>query len=229
VAAVHRYPNFLQVAVTAPKNYNEFSAGQYCPESYLVNGAYAFGNSGFAVKVDYRQDAYVTNDNFVDTSGNHFTRFETIDGGIAFTPVFLARQSSLDGRLEYRVAEPRVYIGAGYLQTADNYGYPHLSGLGFGVEKLPDLRSGLSLAGSAFFYPNATGNYTVAGPTSPNFGRTFRQAYDILKFDVGLALDFGHSPVYIQGGFSGDHYIAKQNAPIGQTHDGPYAGLGLKF
>jgi len=228
VAAAQRYPNFLQVSIGAPKDYNEFSAGQDC-DSYLLNGAYAFGNSGLAVKVDYRQDAYVTSNNLVDTNGNHFTRFATIDGGTAFTPVFLARQSSLDGRLEYRVAEPRIYLGVAYLQTANNYGYPQLNGFGFGVEKLPDLRPGFSFTGSAFYFPVASGNYTVTNPASPNAGRAFQQQYQIVKFDVGLALVLGHSPVYLQGGFTGDHYTAKRNAPIGQTHDGPYVGLGVKF
>ena len=64
-AAAQRYPNFLQVAIGAPQNYNEFSAGQEC-DSYLLNAGYAFGNSGFAVKADYRQDAYVTSDNLLD-------------------------------------------------------------------------------------------------------------------------------------------------------------------
>jgi hypothetical protein len=42
-------------------------------------------------------------------------------------------------------------------------------------------------------------------------------------------LVFAHSPLYLQGGISGDRYGAKQNAPIGQTHDGPYLGLGVRI
>jgi len=45
----------------------------------------------------------------------------------------------------------------------------------------------------------------------------------------GLALDFGDFPVYLYGGFSGDRYTTKQNAPIDQTHSGPYIGLGVRF
>jgi hypothetical protein len=181
-----------------------------------------------AVKVDYRQDAYVTSDN-LDTLGNHYTRFATIDGGVALTPVFLARQSTLDARLEYQVAAPRIYVGVSYLTASNNYGYPQLNGVGAGVEKLPDLRSGINFFGSAFYYPTASGNYTVADPTSSNFGKTYQQQYQMLKYDVGLSLVAARFPVYLYGGFSGDRYIAKQNAPIGQTHDGPYLGLGVKF
>jgi len=220
---------FVQAAFTAPKNYNEISAGEFCPKSYLVSGAYVFSGSPFAVKIDYRLDSYVTSDNLTDRLGNHYTQFATIDGGVAFTPVFLARQSSLDARLEYQVVAPRIYVGVGYLFTANNYGYPQLSALGFGIEKLPDMQPGLRFLGSAFYYPNASGNYTVTSPLSSNVGKTYRQQYQILKYDLGLALVFARSPVYIHGGFTGDRYTASQNAPIGQSHDGPYIGLGVKF
>jgi len=223
------YHAFVQAAFSAAKNYNEFSAGQWCDQSYLVSGAYAPKNSALAVKVDFRQYAYVTSDNLTNSLGNHYTQFATIDGGVAFTPVFLGRQSSLDARLEYQIAAPRIYVGVGYVHTANNFGYPQLNGLGAGIEKLPDLRSGLSFFGSAFYYPSARGNYTITNSASINAGKTYRQQYQILKADIGLAYVPGHSPVYLYGGLTADRYTAKQNAPIGQTHDGPYIGLGVKL
>jgi hypothetical protein len=223
------YHAFVVAAFTAAKDYNEFSAGEWCRESYLVNGAWAPKDSAFAVKFDWRQDSYVTSDNVRDGFGNHFTQFSTIDGGVSFVPVFLARQTSLDARLEYRVAAPRTYVGVGYIHTENNYGYPQLNGLGAGIEELPSLRSGVSFFGSAFYYPSASGNYTIANPASPNVGKTYRQEYQILKYDIGLAFVPGRSPLFLVGGIKGDRYGAKQNAPIGQTHDGPYLGLGLKI
>ena len=220
---------FVQAAFSAPRNYNEFSAGFYCPESYLIAGGYAFKDSPFAVKLDYRQDVYVTSDNLTDGIGNHFTQFATIDAGTALTPVFLARQSTLDARLEYQIAAPRIYLGVGYLHTTDNYGYPQLNGIGAGIEKLPELRRGLNAFGSVFYYPAASGNYTITNPASVNAGKTYRQQYGIVKYDLGLALVAARFPVYVYGGVSGDRYYAKQNAPIGQTHDGPYIGLGVKL
>jgi hypothetical protein len=197
--------------------------------SYLINAAYAPSNSKFAAKLDFRQDAYVTSDNLTDVAANHFTQFATIDGGTAFTPVFLARQSTFDARLEYQVAAPRVYAGVGYLLAANNYGYPQLKALGVGIEKLPDLRPGLGLFGSAFYYPNAGGDYTVTSAASVNLGKTYRLQYQILRYDLGLAFALSRSPLYAQLGYSGDRYGARQNAPIGQTHNGPYLGLGVKF
>jgi hypothetical protein len=226
--AERSYTAFVQAAYSTPKNYNELVGGAYC-DTYILNAAYAPLNSAFALKADFRQDAYVTSSNTVDALGNHYTQFATIDGGTAFTPVFMAHQTSLDIRLEYQVLKPRIYAGVGYLHTANNYGYPNLNAAGAGLEKLPDLRPGLSLYGSAFYYPNASGTYTVSNPASGNFGTSYQQQYQIIKYDIGVALVFAHSPAYLFGGFGGDHYTATKNAPIGQIHDGPYIGLGVKI
>lgn len=223
------YRTFIQGAFTTPRNYNEFSAGQYCPESYLISAGYMFKHSPFAVKADFRQDAYVTSDNLTDSIGNHYTRFATIDGGIADVPVFLARQSTIDARLEYQVAAPRIYVGVAYLHASNSYGYAHLDAVGAGVEKLPDLRAGVNFFGSAFYYPSASGNYVVSEPSSSNVGRSYTQRYALIKYDVGLALVARRFPVYVYGGYTGDRCAAKANAPIGQTHDGPYVGLGVKL
>jgi len=222
------YRAFVQAAYSASNNYNEFVAGGYC-DTYILNAAYAPLNSAFALKADFRHDTYITSDNSVDAFGNHYTQFATIDGGTAFTPVFMARQSSLDVRLEYQIARPRIYVGVGYLHATNSYGYPNLDALGVGIEKLPDLHPGLSLYGSAFYYPNASGTYTVSNPASVNFGTAYRQQYQIVKYDIGVALVVAHSPVYLFGGFSGDRYSATKNAPTGQIHDGPYIGLGVKI
>lgn len=223
------YTFFVQGATTwTSSNYNEFVAGPFC-ESWQLNAAFAPINSKFAVKLDYRSDAYITSDSLTDLIGNQFTYFSTIDGGTAFTPVFWAHQVSLDGRLEYEIANPRIYVGLGYIYTSNNYGYPHWDGLGVGVEKLPDLRPGIGVYGSAFYYPTASGNYTVANPFSSNAGKTYQMQYSIWKLDVGLTLVLRHFPLYLYGGYGGDQYGAKKNAPIGQTHDGPYLGLGVKF
>ncbi|HEX5274311.1 MAG TPA: copper amine oxidase N-terminal domain-containing protein [Candidatus Rubrimentiphilum sp.] len=222
------YTMFVQAAVAQDQNYNEFVAGGYC-KALLAAAAIVFKNSPFAVKVDYRLDSYVTSDNLTDGFGTHYTKFSTVDGGSALTPVFMARQSSLDGRLEYKIAEPKIYVGLGYLKTTTNYGYPSLNAIGFGLEKLPELRTGISWFGSAFYYPSASGTYTIVNAASPNNGKSYRQQYGITKLDIGLALALSHFPLYIYGGYSADQYTAKAAAPIGQTHNGPYLGLGLKI
>jgi hypothetical protein len=223
------YGGFIEGAISDTQTYNEFADGQRCPQSYDLDAAYAFGHSPWAVKVDYRQDVYGTTSSTVDAYGNHYTGFATIDGGYAFTPEFVARQSTLDGRIEYQVAAPRIYVGVSYLHTANNYGYPQLNGVGFGIEKLPELHPGVSFFGSAFYYPSASGTYTITNPASSNVGISYRQQYAVTKYDIGLALVANHFPVYLYGGFSGDEYRARTAAPINQIHDGPYIGLGVKL
>jgi hypothetical protein len=222
------YSAFVTAAYSAPNNYNEFVAGGYC-DTYLLSAVITPQGTGFAFKADFRQDNYVTSNNTSDAFGNRYTQFATIDRGVAFTPVFMGRQNSLDVRAEYGIASQRIYVGVGYIHTTNNFGYPNLNGLGVGIEKLPDLRPGLSFYGSAFYYPNVSGTYTVSNPASPNNGVSYRQQYQIMKYDVGMALVFAHSPVFVHGGFAADQYTVRQNAPVGQLHAGPYIGLGVKI
>ena len=231
---------FIQAGATFGKVYNEFAAGQqdqFCnggfpsnggfPYSSVIAGGYKF--NPFAIKVDFRQDVYNTTNNAIGPSGGPGTSFTTIDGGNAVVDQFRAKQSTLDGRLEYQLA-PDYAIGVGYLQAATNYGYPALHSFGAGLEKLPDFHSGLSWFGSAFYYPNANGTYTITDASSPNFNRTFKQSYNIIKYDIGLNVNFGTSPFYLYGGYSGDRYNTKDiNEPVNQTHAGPYVGIGLHF
>jgi Copper amine oxidase N-terminal domain len=227
--AQRSYNGFVEGALSAPQTFNEFSNGHWCRGSYAISGAFWLKNSPFALKADFRQDAYTTSDNLIDLIGNHYTRFATIDGGYAAAPVFRAYQSTLDGRVEYKIARPGIAVGVGYLRATTNYGYPNLDAIGVGIEKLPDMRPGIEPFGSAFIYPNASGDYTVVAAASPNFGNSYRQEYEIEKYDLGLAWVLANSPVYLYAGFNGDRYSLRQNAPISQTHDGPYIGLGVKL
>jgi hypothetical protein len=237
---------FLQAGVTFGKVYNEFSAGAKDAQgsgfgssgsnsgfngSYVIAGAYYF--SPFAVKVDFRQDGYDTtvSTQFTNCTTQQCTAFSTIDGGYATVNAFRAKQSTLDGRIEYEIgAYPDLYIGAGYIEANNNYGYPTLKAFGGGVEKLPTFNTGWSWYGSAFYYPNANGTWLNTDVNSSTFNQTFKQSYNIIKYDIGIDAEFTGSPFYIYGGFSGDRYTKKDvNEPINQTHSGPYVGLGVHF
>jgi len=232
---------YLQAGYTFGKVYNEFAAGETDKSGNgggasgggfsipsVIAGAYDFNQ--FAIKVDFRQDVYDTTNNAIGPSGGPGTTFSTIDGGVATVDQFRAKQSTLDGRLEFKVASPNIFIGAGYLQAANNYGYPTLHAIGGGLEKLPSFTSGLDWFGSAFYYPNANGTFVQDNPSSPTFGQSFKMSYNIIKYDLGVDLNFGSSPFYLYGGYSGDRYTKKDvNEPINQSHSGPYVGLGIHF
>jgi hypothetical protein len=236
---------FIQGGVTFGKVYNEFSDGSTDSQggttgngastgggfnnSVVIAGAYEF--NPFALKVDFRQDVYNTTNNAIGPSGGAGTTFNTIDGGAATVDQFRAKQSTIDGRLEYEIgAMSHIYVGVGYLQASNDYGYPSLRAIGAGVEKLPTFDQGWSWYGSAFYYPNANGTYIVDNAASPHFNQSYKLSYNIVKYDIGANVNFGTSPLYIYGGYSGDRYTTKDaNEPINQTHSGPYVGLGIHF
>jgi hypothetical protein len=237
--ATPKITGWVQGGYTQGKVSNEFTNGNVTSNGIVASGAWLF--NPLALKLDWRQDIYSTANNFVPTPtpaptttagslSRHLlqTTFNTIDGGSATVPEFIARQSTLDARLEFRLFKPWYNIAVGYLQAATNYGYPIVYGPGFGLEKFQDLGPGqLSWYGSAFYYPHVQGVYTVQ--TGPSAGLNKTIAYEIYKYDLGLDYVFGTSPFFVTGGFSGDHYQALQAAPGNETHAGPYVELGFKF
>jgi hypothetical protein len=235
---------YLQAGATFGKVYNEFSAGEKDAQgtgvgnstsgfsgSYVIAGAYFF--NPWALKVDFRQDGYDTTVSNATTNcpSGACTVFTTIDGGSATIDAFRAKQSTLDARLEYGIgAYPDVYVGVGFLQATNNYGYPVLRSVGAGLEKMPSFDQSWSWFGSAYYYPNASGSWLNGDPTSSTFNQTFKQSYNIIKYDIGLNVNFTGSPFYLYGGYSGDRYTTKDNnEPVDQTHSGPYVGLGFHF
>ena len=148
--------------------------------------------------------------------------------GQVYVPAFAARDSDIDARLGIKIADPRVYIAVGYLWRNDNYegtGSPNQQhGIGFGLEKLPDLDQTFSVYGSAYYFPSVTtsnqnlGNGT-AGPIQ----------YRVFKYSVGGTLGLGSSPFFLDFGLLGDNGQNVKNAPANFSHNGLYVGAGLHF
>jgi hypothetical protein len=265
---------FAQAGYTWGKTYNEFAAGQAAVgQSYVAAGGYEAGE--FAFKIDWRQDTYNSTVNgTVPTAnqapvcnpslqtglgaqppGSPTTFFNTIDGGVCYTPPFKGRDSNVDVRLEYRIWKPaNLYIGAAYGQDTMNTGYPRLSGPGGGLEILPNLdpKGGWTWFASAFDFPTQQGNYQVNDPNSSNFSNVYRLRYNMIKYDVGISYTFSQNfPMYIYGGFGGDRMSGNSVTLVSctpglpppsvgcppvstptlfsRTHSGPYAGVGLRF
>ncbi len=248
VAAPYKDKFIVGDYIFSPKVYNEFSPGNTGNNN---SGGFSFslregiefdlGNLPWMLEGDFRQYNYPHNQGVASTPANvraacdglagHASTGDTgcvtVIGGMGqtFVPAFVARDYDFDGRLGLKVADPRLYIGVGYMYRTGNYGYPKLSGFGFGAEKLPDLDQPFSIYGSVWYYPNVRGNCgTDVCPTGP-----FTLAYSILKYQLGGTFNFGASPLFLDFGFLGDRGNNKQNAPIGFTHNGGYVGLGLHF
>ncbi|HEY9084789.1 MAG TPA: hypothetical protein VIN40_02470, partial [Candidatus Tyrphobacter sp.] len=210
--------------IISPKVYNEFSPGNIGTGSYAVRGAFEFdtGNIPWMIAGDFRQYQYPHNCTSISDPECLVTNIGGV--GQSFVPGFSVQDRDIDGRLGIRVANPRIYIGVGYLWRSNNYGYPSMNGWGFGAEKLPDLDQTFSVYGSAWYYPNVRGTYTATG------GVPYVMAYRVLKYQIGVTWVIAHGPVFVDLGWLGDNgSTANANDPAGYTHNGPYAGLGIKF
>ena len=151
--------------------------------------------------------------------------------GQAYVPALSAQENEGDVRLGVKIFDPRVYVGAGYLTKSYNYlGVPRLSGVGFGVTKLPDLDQAVSLEGSAWYYPRISGNYTY--PTTPLLGplsaQTIPLSYSYWKYRAGATVRLG-SALFVDFGLAGERATARTNAPSDTTVNAPYAGVGIHF
>jgi hypothetical protein len=214
--------------VFSPKVYNEFSPGNTGKgSSFAARGAVEFPLFGlpWMLEGDYRSISYPYNGQPV-----------TVIGGYSqvSSPTFTARDTDFDGRFGLKIADPRIYIGVGYLYRYENYGYPKQTGFGFGLEKLPDLDQTFSLYGSVYYYPSISGNFTFptdAYTTATNIAGTtqkFEQRY--LKFQVGGTYTFAkNQPLFLDFGVLGDTVKGKNLSPSDGSTFGPYVGLGIKF
>lgn len=179
---------------------------------------------------NYRAGTCPSTDPGCVTVIGHGAYEQVIGKGQAYVPAFVAQDRDYDARLGVRVASPRLYIAASYLwRTFDYLGYPTQRGLGFGLEKLPDLDQPLSWYGSAYYYPSVSGNYT--GPTSVLLGSlsgaAFEWQYRVLKYEIGATYSLGQGPLFLEAGWLGDRGTGKLNAPSDYNHNALFLGGGL--
>jgi hypothetical protein len=234
-----------------PKVYNEFSPGNSGKGgSYAVRGAVEFPLFGlpWMLEGDYRSYSYPHNSginpNLLAGGANPCNTpagvgpangdqgCVTVIGGYGQTavPSFTARDTDFDGRFALKIAEPRIYIGVGYLHREENYGYPKQNGFGFGAEKLPDLENPISIYGSVWYYPSISGNFTYPIGAPPSLvGTTDKFQQRFLKYQIGGTLNLGNSGLFLDAGFLGDTIRGKNISPSDASHAGGYIGLGIKF
>ncbi len=216
--------------IFSPTVYNEFSPGNKGSNTFAIRGAAEFdaGNIPWMIEGSFERWEYPHNCNgFAPGTTTYLPEcYVTTIGSTGATPVLTSQppgDTNVDVRLGIRVLQPRVYLGVGYLWITNNYGYPNLNGVGFGLDKLPDLDQALSFFGNIWYYPSASGSITTGvKPTN------YTLAYNVLKYQIGVNYVLGNSPVFIEAGWMGDSWNAKQNAPINRSYNGPFAGIGLK-
>jgi hypothetical protein len=220
----------------APKVYNEFSNGiTGSQKSYAVRGAFEFPLFGlpWMIAGDYRQYQYQHNSTYpnvgqCDPGGIPDQSCVTQVGsaGQTYVPGFTAKDQDIDAVFGLKVADPRIYIGVGYLWRQENYGYPIENGVGFGLEKLPDLDQPFSVYGSVYYYPS------IQGPTPASYLPGGQLSYRDLKYQGGITYTIGKFAgfgVFLDANYLGDQLRVKSLAPSSSNHSAAAVGLGLKF
>jgi hypothetical protein len=126
----------------------------------------------------------------------------------------------------------RFYLSVGYVFKNSNYlGYPGQSGMGFGIDKLPDVDRALSFYGNFWIYFNVNGAYT--GPTSAALGTLsgakFTVAYRLYAYRFGLTYAIPHTPVFVDVSDVGDRADVSSAGPSDAVHNALFMGAGVKF
>jgi hypothetical protein len=226
--------------IFSPTVYDEFNPGSHANGGnggYAIRGGgeFSLGSIPFMLEGSYERWPYPHNCTTVGGVDQPDCYVTNIGGG-GSSPVATTTNlydQDVDARFAVRVLQPRIYVGVGYLWVSNNYGYPNLTGVGFGGEKLPDLNHAFSFFGSIWYYPsvNGTAQFNTENPY-PSSGFTSHSLplqYNILKYQAGLTYALGNTPVFIEAGWMGDSWTNKENAPINRTYNGPFAGLGFRF
>ncbi len=218
--------------LASQKVYDEWSPGNVASGnhngfSWGMHGAGEFDLFGlpWMLEGSYQQLNY-EHDCGVDALGAYLPNCDvTTIGGLGSTavPAFTVSNYQAQVKLGLKVADPRIYIGVGYLWMSNNAGYPRVSNVGFGAEKLPDLNHPFSIYASVWYYGNVKGNFT-----DPS-GNSYQLAYNILSYTGGVTYAFSGTPIFLEAGFVGEQLKNKINAPSDATNFGPFIGLGLKF
>jgi hypothetical protein len=227
------HPNYFFVAgdyLFNPKVYNAFSPGNGGPGSYAVRGGVTFDAIGlpFMLEADYRNYQYPHNCGVPESQATFQNAPEcfvtTIGGrGSTYVPAFTAVNRDVDVRLGFRIFQPHVYIAVGYDWGSNNYGYPNVEAVGFGLEKLPDYGHALTYFASLFYYPNWRGTFvTPSNAVPPN--ETFGVGYNLLKYKAGIAYAFIPAAA-IEAGWDGENAANKNNFPTSFSANGAFAGL----
>ncbi|HUA08037.1 MAG TPA: copper amine oxidase N-terminal domain-containing protein [Candidatus Acidoferrales bacterium] len=220
--------------LVSQKVYDEFSPGNTASGnngngiSYQIHGAGEFDVFGMPWMIDgaLEQINYPHDCGIDPTTGAYSANcYVTTIGGMGSNPIGATGISSYEAEAHVglKVADPHIYIGVGYLWRSNNVGYPRLSNVGFGAEKLPDLNHPFSVYGSVWYYGNVKGNFT-----DPS-GNVYQLAYNILKGQLGVTYSFQGSPLFLEAAVIGEELKNKTNAPSDGGNFGPYVGIGLKF
>jgi hypothetical protein len=164
--------------------------------------------------------------------------FQTYDrvfnpGPINYIGAFSAQDSTTQITLGSKIAPiERYYVSVGYLLRNTNApGYPSLGGMGFGLDKLPDVDRPFSIYGNFWLFFNVSGNYTGSNSAALGgfAGYPFKVAYRVYTYRVGATFKIPYTPVFLDLSDVGDRADVTSAAPSAAQHNAIFAGAGVKF
>ena len=210
----------LELARPIGDTYNERTTdGDAYPQSLGARALLARGT--LAVWLDYRRNVYRTE----SRGAGSLTQYARLEGGFGTTVPFLARESSFEARVERRLGASPFYAGLGGVRTWTNYNYPVLTGVGAGLELRPDPAPGVRAFGSAYYYPNAAGQYSTE--SSPS--RTLTPAFGIVKLDGGFIVRSARSRVYGIAGYGFEQRLGHAlPVDVRFIRSDPYVAIGMR-
>jgi hypothetical protein len=233
------------------KTYNELAAGASTGGWGIraVDEVPVIGHNWVA-QIDYRSYNYQHSANGAMANGITFAcptgdpgcvtpiGYQTYDrvlspGPMNYVNALNAQESTTQLGFGSKIAPiERFYVSVGYVFKNTNYlGYPGQSGMGFGLDKLPDVDRALSLYGNFWIFFNVGGNYT--GPTAAGLGGfsgyPFVLAYRLYTYRLGATFNLPKTKLFLDASFVGDRADASVNAPSDEVHNMLFLGAGTKF
>jgi hypothetical protein len=222
---------YLEYAIPLGDIYNGVTTddGEPLAGSYSAKARVFYGR--FAASFRFYRDASWSQASTTAPAGGPGTVISYPDAMIV-VPQFIAVDSASEVRLEYQPGRTPAYFGLAYSNQSNNYDFPRLTALGFGVEVMPNPKHLLSPYGSFFFFPNQTGTYPLANPNNPASG-SVASAFHANELELGASIAFPKTPLSLVVGYYQNTNIQQyaHSHPIGNfnfVRDGPFVGLGLR-
>ena len=217
---------YIEYVATSGDIYNGVTTddGEDLPGSYIAKGRIEYAR--FAALLRFRRDASQSQANALTSSGGPATSLAFPTAQVV-VPQFTAVDSEFEARLEYQPLHIPVYVGLAYARATNNYGFPALQAVGFGLELTPNPHHLISPYGSYFFFPNQTGVYALANPNDPSSG-TSPAAYRANELEIGLSLAIPKTDLTIDGGYSQSTNVSRLGA-FNFVRSAPYLGVGYRL
>jgi hypothetical protein len=154
-------------------------------------------------------------------------------GPVNYLNAFNAQDSTTQISFGTKIAPiERYYVSVGYVFRGTNApGYPGEGGMGFGIDKLPDVDRAFSLYGNFWVFFNVGGN--VTGPSTAALGGfsgyPFTVSYRLFTYRLGATFNIPKTPLFLDLSDVGDRADVTSAAPSDAQHNALFLGAGIKF